>query len=129
MKERFGSGGPYEKRYGYARAVASGSHAWVSGCTSIVDGDVVNAGDAAAQARVAFSTALDAVERAGFTADDVVRTRMFVVDLATHGDAVAIVHGELFGDVRPATTLLGVAALVDPRMLVEVEVECHREQP
>jgi enamine deaminase RidA (YjgF/YER057c/UK114 family) len=129
VRQSYGSGGPWESRYGYARAVAAGSHLWVSGCTSVVDGEVAHDGDAAAQARAAFAVALRAVDQAGFSPADVVRTRMFVVDLPASGDAVATVHGELFGDVRPASTLLGVAALVDPRLLVEVEVECYREHP
>jgi enamine deaminase RidA (YjgF/YER057c/UK114 family) len=124
---RIASGGPYESRYGYSRAVSSGGHLWVSGCTSVVDGAVTHEGDAAGQARAALDTAGRAMTEAGFALGDVVRTRMFVVDLARNGDAVASVHGEVFRDVRPASSLLGVAALVDPRMLVEIEVECHRE--
>src|SRR3954467_1695355 len=102
--ERIGSGGPWEDRYGYARAVASGSHLWVSGCTAVLDGQVVHEGDAGAQARTAVEVALAAVDAAGFAPGDVVRTRMFVVDLPAHGDAVASAHGELFRDIRPATT-------------------------
>jgi enamine deaminase RidA (YjgF/YER057c/UK114 family) len=128
MTRRFGSGGPYEKRFGYSRAVGADGHLWVSGCTSVVDGDVVGAGDARLQARTALANALHAVEQAGFTRDDVVRTRMFVVDLVSNGAAVAEVHGEVFADVRPASTLLGVSALVDPSMLCEIEVEAYRER-
>ena len=127
MTRRLGSGGPYEKRFGYSRAVVADGHLWVSGCTSIVDGEVVGVGDAELQARTALANALNAVEQAGFARDDVVRTRMFVVDLATHGEAVAEAHGEVFADVMPASTLLGVTALVDPRMLCEIEVEAYRE--
>jgi enamine deaminase RidA (YjgF/YER057c/UK114 family) len=127
MRESYGSGGPYETRYGYARAVAAGPHLWVSGCTSVVGGEVAHEGDPAAQTRVAMSVALRAIDRAGFELGDVVRTRMFVVDLPTNGDAVATVHGEIFGTVLPASTLVGVTALVDPRMLVEIEAECYRE--
>ncbi|MDQ1706381.1 MAG: hypothetical protein QOF18_2747 [Frankiaceae bacterium] len=129
MRESFGSDGPWEKRYGYARAVAAGPHLWVSGCTSVVDGEVAHESDPAAQTRVAFAVALRAMDRAGFDLGDVVRTRMFVIGLPVHGEAVATVHGELFGAVLPASTLVGVSALVDPRLLVEVEVECYREQP
>jgi enamine deaminase RidA (YjgF/YER057c/UK114 family) len=129
MSRRIASGGPWEDRYGYSRAVASGDHVWVAGSTSVVDGAVAHEGDAAAQTRAAFGVALAAVEQAGFTVADVVRTRMFVVDLEANGDAVAAMHGELFGDVRPASTMVGVAALIDPRLVVEVEVEAHRERP
>jgi enamine deaminase RidA (YjgF/YER057c/UK114 family) len=129
VRESFESGGPWEKRYGYARAVAAGPHLWVSGCTSVVDGEVAHEADAAAQTRVAFSVALRAMDRAGFGLGDVVRTRMFVIDLPANGDAVATVHGEVFGGVLPASTLVGVAALVDSRLVVEVEIECYRDQP
>jgi enamine deaminase RidA (YjgF/YER057c/UK114 family) len=127
MTRRLGSGGPYETRFGYSRAVVAGGHLWVSGCTSIVDGDVVGVGDAQLQARTALANALRAVEESGFTRDEVVRTRMFVVDLADNGAAVAQVHGDVFAEVLPASTLLGVSALVDPRMLCEIEVEAYRE--
>jgi len=127
MTTRLASGGPWEQRYGYSRVVATGTQAWVSGCTSIVDGDVAHQGDPSAQTRVAFGMGIGALERAGFAIADVVRTRMYVVDVAANGDAVASVHGELFADVRPATTLLGVAGLLDPRMLVEVELDACRD--
>ena len=127
MTKRFGSGGPYEQRIGYSRAVVAGGHVWVSGCTAIVDGELLGVGDAQVQARAAFANAVHAVEQAGFARADVVRTRMFVVDLARHGEAVADVHGEVFADVLPASTLLGVSALVDPRMICEIEVEAYRE--
>ena len=126
MTSRFGSGGPYEEQFGYSRVVVSKGHAWVAGCTSVVDGEFVHEGDAAAQARAAFAVALQALDRAGFDRADVVRTRMFVVDVAVNGDPVARVHGEVFADVRPASSLIGAAGLVDPRMLVEVEVEAFR---
>ena len=125
--QRISSGGPWEDRYGYSRAVVVGDHVWVAGSTSVVDGVLVHEGDAGAQARTAFEIALASVEQAGFDRSDVVRTRMFVVDLPAHGDVVATVHGELFRDIRPASALIGVAALLDPRMLVEVEVEAFRE--
>ena len=125
--QRLGSGGPWEDRYGYSRAVAAGNHLWVAGSTSVVDGEVAHIGDAAAQTRTAFGVALAAAERAGFAPRDVVRTRMFVVDLDTNGDAVATVHGELFAEVRPASTMVGVARLIDARLVVEVELEAYRE--
>jgi len=124
--QRLGSGGPWEERYGYSRAVVVGDHVWVAGSTSVVDGQLVHEGDAGAQAQTAFGIALTAVEEAGFSRADVVRTRMFVVDLPANGEAVAEAHGEIFRDIRPASALIGVAALLDPRMLVEVEVEAYR---
>ena len=128
MTQRFSSGGPYERRFGYSRSVEAGGHLWVSGCTSIVDGDVVAQDDAARQAHIALDNVLAAVKQAGFTAADVVRSRMYVVDLPRNGEAVAEVHGEVFAGVLPAATLLGVAALVDPRMLVEIELEAYRAE-
>ena len=126
MTQRFSSGGPYERRFGYSRAVAADGHLWVSGCTSVVNGDLVGVGDARHQARVALDNALAAVTQAGFAATDVVRTRMYVVDLPRNGESVAEVHGEVFADVLPASALIGVTALVDARMLVEIELDAYR---
>ena len=123
--QRYGSGGPWEDAFGYARAVLAGDLLLVSGCTSTVDGQVRHAGDAAWQARTALRTALDAVERAGGSRKDVVRTRMYVTDIARDGAAVGRVHGEFFADVRPAATMVQVSGLLDPAMLVEIEVEAY----
>jgi enamine deaminase RidA (YjgF/YER057c/UK114 family) len=123
--QRFGSGGPWEDAFGYARAVLAGDFLLVSGCTSTVDGQVRHPGDAAGQARVALRTALDAVERAGGSRTDVVRTRMYVTDIARDGSAVGMVHGEFFADVRPAATMVEVAGLLDPLMVVEIEVDAY----
>jgi enamine deaminase RidA (YjgF/YER057c/UK114 family) len=120
------SGSPYERRFGYSRAIAVGDSCWVAGTTDAgPDGISVHPGDAAAQARAAFAIALGALEDAGFGAEDVVRTRMYIVrpDDAT---AVAGVNGEIFGAIRPASTLVRVAGLIDPSMLVEVELEARR---
>jgi enamine deaminase RidA (YjgF/YER057c/UK114 family) len=126
MTQRHSSGGPWEGRIGYSRSVSADGHLWVSGCTSVVDGVVAHPGDATAQARVAFANALAAVEQAGFTAADVVRTRMYVVDIAANGAAVGAVHGAALAEIRPATTMVGVSALLDAAMLVEVEVDAYR---
>jgi enamine deaminase RidA (YjgF/YER057c/UK114 family) len=125
--ERFSSGGPWEDTFGYSRAVRTGPWVLVSGCTSTVDGQVRHENDASWQARVALRTALDALEKAGASRQDVVRTRMYVVDIARDGTAVGRVHGEFFADVRPAATMVQVAGLLDPRMLVEIEIEAYRE--
>jgi enamine deaminase RidA (YjgF/YER057c/UK114 family) len=120
------SGGPWEGRYGYSRALAVGDGCWVAGTTDAgPDGTSLHPGDAAAQARAAFAIAEGALGEAGFALDDVVRTRMFVVDPAD-AHAVAAVHGELFAHVRPASTLVIVAGLIHPSLLVEVEVEARR---
>ncbi len=123
--ERYGSGGPYEKSIGYSRLVMSGPGgglAWTAGCTATVDGELVGVGDPHAQTIAAFGVGLGALGRAGLSAADVVQTRMYVVDLATHASEVGRAHGALFAEVRPAATMVGVAALIDPRMLVEVEL-------
>jgi enamine deaminase RidA (YjgF/YER057c/UK114 family) len=128
MTQRIGSGGPWEGRIGYSRSVVAGGHLWVAGCTSVVDGVVAHAGDAEGQARVAFANALAAVEQAGFTAGDVVRTRMYVVDPGANGAAVGAVHGAVFAEIRPATTMVGVSGLLDTAMLVEVEIDAYRTE-
>jgi enamine deaminase RidA (YjgF/YER057c/UK114 family) len=119
---RFSSGGPYESRFGYSRALRTGDRILVSGCTSIVDGLVLHRGDAAAQMRVALDVALEAVTSLGGSATDVVRTRMYVVD-RQDCESVGIVHGERFAQIRPAATMVVVSGLIDEAMLVEVEVE------
>jgi enamine deaminase RidA (YjgF/YER057c/UK114 family) len=122
---RFGSGGPWEAMIGYSRVVVRGDSAWVSGCTSVVDGAVAHPGDVAAQARQAFANLGEALERAGFTLGDVVRTRMYLTDMS-RWEELGRAHGDVFRDIRPATAMLGVAALLHPDMLVEVEADAVR---
>jgi enamine deaminase RidA (YjgF/YER057c/UK114 family) len=120
------SGSPYEGKYGYSRAVAVGDACWVAGTTDAgADGTSRHPGDAAAQARAAYAIAIAALNEAGFTAADIVRTRMYIVR-PEDATAVAGVNGELFADIRPASTLVIVAGLIDPTMLVEVELEARR---
>jgi len=120
------SGGPWEARYGYSRAVAVGDSCWVAGTTDAgPDGRSRHPGDAAAQARAVFDIIAAALTEAGFELADVVRTRMFVVDVGD-SSAVATVHGEVFGAIQPAATLLAVAGLIDPSLKVEIEVEAIR---
>ena len=119
---RLGSGSPWEGIVGYSRVVVRGDAAWVSGTTSLVDGTVAHPGDAAAQTRHALQIVREALERAGFTLADVVRTRMFVTDIS-RWEEIGRAHGEVFGDIRPATTMVQVAALIDPAMLVEIEAD------
>jgi len=125
---RLGSGAPWEGIVGYSRVVVRGDAAWVSGTTSLVDGAVAHPGDAAAQTRQVLVMIGEALERAGFTLHDVVRTRMFVTDIS-RWEEVGRAHGEVFGDIRPATTMVQVAALIDPDMLVEIEADAVRGVP
>ena len=122
---RLGSGGPWEDVVGYSRVVAVGDQAWVSGCTATVDGEVVHVGDMAAQARVALLVLVTALESAGFAATEVVHTRLYVTD-TSRWEQAGRAHGEVFGAVRPATAMIGVAALLHPDMLFEVEADAVR---
>ena len=125
---RISSGGPWEDVVGYSRAVVAGPWVLVSGSTSTVDGEVRHEGDAYAQTLEAFGVARRALEQAGLSLADVVRTRMYLADIGDQ-DAVGRAHSELFDDIRPAATMLEVARLVDPRMLVEVELDAYRSDP
>ena len=121
---RYGSGGPYEDVFGYSRVVVAGPWALTAGSTSTVDGEVAHVGDAHAQTKEAFGIALDALARIGVTRDQVVRTRMYVTDMAAAA-SVGRAHGEVFGGVRPVATMVGITALVHQDLLVEVEVEAY----
>jgi enamine deaminase RidA (YjgF/YER057c/UK114 family) len=120
------TGGPWEESAGYSRALAVGELCYVAGTTDAgPDGESLHPGDAAGQARAAFAIVEGALGEAGFALDEVVRTRMYITN-ATHADAVAAVHGEIFKHVRPAATLVVVAALMRPSLLVEVEATAQR---
>jgi len=120
---RISSSAPWEATVGYSRAVVAGDRVLVSGTTGIgPDGRLVGEGDAAVQARQCLENIRQALEKAGVGLTAVVRTRMYVTDIG-QWEAVGRVHGEFFGDIRPASTLVEVSALVDPAMLVEIEAE------
>ena len=122
--ERFGSGGPWEDVYGYSRVVRAGDRLVTAGCTATVNGVVTGVGDPHAQTVIAFGIALDALAAAGASLPDVIRTRMYVTDRA-HADAVGRAHAEVFGAIRPASTLVIVAGLLHADHLVEVEAEAY----
>jgi enamine deaminase RidA (YjgF/YER057c/UK114 family) len=124
MTRRVSSGAPWEPIVGYSRAVAAGDHVWVTGCTSLRDGEVVHEGDAYAQTAQAIRNVAWALEQVGASLSDVVRTRIFVTDIA-RWEEYGRAHGEAFGEVMPATSMLEVRALIDPRMLVEVEAVAY----
>ena len=124
-RRKVSSGAPWEAVVGYSRAVAAGDHIWVTGCTSIVDGEVVHEGDMYEQTSQAIANIRWALQQLGADLDDVVRTRIFVTDI-DRWEQVGRAHGEAFGETMPATSMVEVSRLIDPRMLVEVEAVAHK---
>ncbi len=117
------SGSPYESRFGFSRAVRVGDHVTVAGTAPIApDGSTASPGDPAGQTRRCLAIVAEALEAAGASLEDVVRTRLMIANRDDWA-AVAAAHGEIFGAIRPATTLVVVQGFIDPAWLVEIEAD------
>ncbi|MDH5475239.1 MAG: RidA family protein [Cyclobacteriaceae bacterium] len=119
-RQNISTGAKWEDIVGYSRAVRIGNIVEVSGTVAVQEGKTVGIGNAYLQSKHILVTIKDSLEKAGAKLDDVIRTRMFVTDI-TRWEEVAKAHGEVFGKIKPATSMVEVSALIDPEYMVEIE--------
>ena len=120
-RQNISSGAPWENIVGYSRAVRIGNQIEVTGCVAIQDGQLVGKDNAYLQAQRCIEIIIESVEKAGASVTDIIRTRMYVTDIANDWENVGKAHAEVFKDIKPATSMVEVSALINPDYLVEIE--------